>query len=72
MRKKTLDNLRCPYCRNERLYIEADFKYKQNREVLVKCIKKIYKPAMLRKYKKNIVRGCGKIFELTLPKKDAE
>jgi len=59
---KPLTKLICPYCKNDKIYISIDFKFGRNRKGLAKCIKKIDRPGLTKKFLKPKIIGCGKKF----------
>ena len=65
-RKTSLSKLKCPFCLNDNLLIQLDFKERKEKNSAV-CIKTAYTSKVFRK---PIIRGCGKTFKILLGETD--
>jgi len=61
-----LEDLRCPFCKNDKLVIYLDFKKKNKAINMAICVKTAFKSRL---FGKPMIRGCGKRFRVNLKEK---
>ena len=68
-KERNLSRIKCPYCGNDNLIIVINFKEgRDSKKHAAKCVVKIYKPSIVRKFRRSHTRGCGRIFKIEIPK----